>query len=68
MKFIHTGDWHIGKVVNEISMLEDQAYILEQLVKLLEEERPDALVIAGDLYDRSVPPARAVELLNYYYQ
>ncbi|MGL4344351.1 MAG: exonuclease SbcCD subunit D [Cellulosilyticaceae bacterium] len=66
MKFIHTGDWHIGKVINEVSMLEDQVYILEQLIRLLEEEKPDALVIAGDLYDRSVPPARAVEVLNQY--
>lgn len=66
MKFIHTGDWHIGKVVNEISMLEDQKYILDKLVEFLESEKPDALVIAGDLYDRSVPPARAVELLDRY--
>ncbi|MGL4738355.1 MAG: exonuclease SbcCD subunit D [Cellulosilyticaceae bacterium] len=66
MKFIHTGDWHIGKVINEMSMLEDQIYILEELMKLLEGERPDALIIAGDLYDRSVPPARAVEVLNQY--
>lgn len=66
MKIIHTGDWHIGKVINEISMLEDQVYILEELIRLLETEQPDALVIAGDLYDRSVPPARAVEVLNHY--
>lgn len=66
MKFVHTGDWHIGKVINEISMLEDQQYILDRLIEFLESERPDALVIAGDLYDRSVPPARAVELLNKY--
>lgn len=66
MKIIHTGDWHIGKIVNEISMLEDQQYILDRLVEFLESERPDALVIAGDLYDRSVPPARAVELLDRY--
>ncbi|MGL5616954.1 MAG: exonuclease SbcCD subunit D [Sarcina sp.] len=66
MKIIHTADWHIGKVVNEISMLEDQKYILNRLVQCLKEEKPDALVIAGDLYDRSVPPARAVELLDKY--
>lgn len=66
MKVIHTGDWHIGKVINEISMLEDQIHILEELIKLLEVEKPDALIIAGDLYDRSVPPARAVEVLNHY--
>ena len=64
MKFIHTGDWHIGKIVNEFHMTEDQDYILSQLIKLLEEERPDALIIAGDIYDRSVAPVEAVELLD----
>jgi exonuclease SbcD len=64
MKFIHSGDWHLGKIVNEFSMLEDQKYILDQLLKLIEEEKPDALVIAGDLYDRSIPPVEAVELLD----
>ncbi|MDP4144730.1 MAG: exonuclease SbcCD subunit D [Bacillota bacterium] len=64
MKIIHTGDWHIGKIVNEFSMIEDQEYILEQLIKIIEEEKPDALVIAGDLYDRSIPPVEAVELLD----
>ncbi|GIM29371.1 nuclease SbcCD subunit D [Clostridium polyendosporum] len=64
MKFIHTGDWHIGKIVNEISMIEDQKFILEQLVELIQEEKPDALIIAGDIYDRSVPSVEAVELLD----
>lgn len=64
MKIIHTGDWHIGKIVNEFSMIEDQKFILEKLIELLEEERPDALIIAGDLYDRSIPPVEAVELLD----
>lgn len=64
MKIIHTGDWHIGKIVNEFSMIEDQRLILEQLVKIIEEEKPQALVIAGDLYDRSIPPVEAVELLD----
>lgn len=64
MKIIHTGDWHIGKIVNEFSMIEDQEYILDQLVKIIEEEEPEALVIAGDLYDRSIPPVEAVELLD----
>ncbi|MDP4090937.1 MAG: exonuclease SbcCD subunit D [Bacillota bacterium] len=64
MKFIHTGDWHIGKIVNEFSMLEDQRFVLNQLINIIEEERPNALVIAGDLYDRSIPPVEAVELLD----
>ncbi len=66
MKIIHTGDWHIGKVVNEMTLIEDQIYILDRLIEILEEEVPDALIIAGDLYDRSVPPARAVEVLDSY--
>lgn len=66
MKIVHTGDWHIGKVVSEVSMLDDQIYILDNFIKLLEEEKPDVVVIAGDLYDRSVPPAKAVEVLNIY--
>ena len=64
MKIIHTGDWHIGKIVNEFSMIEDQKFYFDRLIELLEEERPDAFIIAGDIYDRSVPPAEAVELLD----
>lgn len=64
MKIIHTGDWHIRKIVNEFSMIEDQRYILKELVKFIKEEKPDALIIAGDVYDRSIPPVEAVELLN----
>lgn len=64
MKIIHTSDWHIGKIVNEFSMLEDQKYILDELLKLVDKERPDVLIIAGDMYDRSIPPVDGVELLN----
>ncbi|MED3573265.1 exonuclease SbcCD subunit D [Cytobacillus praedii] len=64
MKFIHTADWHLGKLVHGIYMTEDQRYFLNMFVDLVEEEKPDAVVIAGDLYDRSVPPTDAVELLN----
>ncbi|WP_419394330.1 exonuclease SbcCD subunit D [Cytobacillus praedii] len=64
MKFIHTADWHLGKLVHGIYMTEDQRYFLNKFVDLVEEEKPDAVVIAGDLYDRSVPPTDAVELLN----
>jgi len=64
MKIIHTGDWHIGKIVNEFSMIEDQRFVLEELIEIIKEEKPDAIVIAGDLYDRSIPPVEAVELLN----
>lgn len=64
MKIFHMGDWHIGKVVNSFSMLEEQSYILDELYKEIIKEKPDVLIIAGDLYDRSIPPVQAVELLN----
>lgn len=64
MKWIHTSDLHIGKQLNEISLLEDQRFFLNELCDLAKAEKPDVLLIAGDLYDRSVPSAEAVELLN----
>ncbi|MDQ6597273.1 exonuclease SbcCD subunit D [Bacillus salipaludis] len=64
MKFIHTADWHLGKLVHGVYMTENQREILEQFVQVVAEEQPDAVVIAGDLYDRSVPPTDAVELLD----
>jgi len=64
MKFFHTADWHLGKLVQGVYMTEDQRYILNEFMKAVEEERPDAVVIAGDLYDRAVPPTEAVQLLN----
>lgn len=64
MKIIHTSDWHIGKIVNEFSMLEDQKHILNELLKLVDREKPSVLIIAGDIYDRSIPPVEGVELLN----
>lgn len=64
MKFIHTADWHLGKLVHGVYMTEDQKYVLQELIELVRQEEPDALVIAGDLYDRSVPPTDAVNLLN----
>ncbi|KIL47829.1 exonuclease SbcCD subunit D [Jeotgalibacillus campisalis] len=64
MKFIHTADWHLGKLVHGVYMTEDQEYVLQKLIDLIKAEEPDALVIAGDLYDRSVPPTEAVKLLN----
>jgi len=64
MKIMHTGDWHIGKIVNQRHMTPDQEYILEALVKLMATEKPDVLVVTGDIYDRAVPPVEAVELLD----
>ena len=64
MKFIHTSDWHIGRQFHNVSLLEDQRHVLNQIIAYIEHESVDALVIAGDIYDRSVPPAKAVELLD----
>lgn len=64
MKIIHTADWHLGKLVNGVHMTEDQAYILKQLINAIKKEKPDCVIIAGDIYDRAVPPTEAVQLLN----
>ncbi|QCJ42251.1 exonuclease SbcCD subunit D [Bacillus sp. S3] len=64
MKFIHTADWHLGKLVHGVYMTENQREVLEQFTAIVAEEKPDAVIIAGDLYDRSVPPTDAVELLD----
>ena len=66
MKFIHLSDLHIGKRVNEFSMLEDQKYILAQILSLAEEEHVDGVFLAGDLYEKPVPPAEAVQLLDSF--
>ena len=66
MKFLHTSDLHIGKIVNEFSMLEDQKYILNQILDIAKEKQVDAVLIAGDVYDRSIPPTEAVQLLDEF--
>lgn len=68
MKCIHLGDLHIGKSVNNFSMIEDQKYILDQILDLSEKEKIDAVLIAGDVYDRSVPSEEAVRLLDYFFR
>ncbi|PAV28868.1 exonuclease sbcCD subunit D [Virgibacillus profundi] len=64
MKFFHTADWHLGKLVQGVYMTNDQRYILKQFLQAIEGEKPDAVIIAGDLYDRAVPPTEAVHLLD----
>ena len=64
MKLIHLSDLHIGKRVNEMSMIEDQEYILLRILGIIDEEKADAVLIAGDVYDRSVPSAEAVTLFD----
>ena len=64
MKFIHTSDWHIGRQFHNVSLIKDQRHVLDQILDYAYEEAVDAVVIAGDIYDRSVPPSVAVELLD----
>ena len=64
MKLLHTADWHLGRYFKNYSLLEDQARVLQQLVEIIEAERPDAILLAGDIYDRSLPPADAIALLD----
>ena len=64
MKLIHLSDLHIGKRVNEVSMIEDQEYILLQILRIIDDEQPDAVMICGDVYDKSVPSAEAVTLFD----
>ena len=64
MKYIHLSDLHLGKRVNEFSMLEDQEYILAEIIQIIEKERPDGVLIAGDVYDKSMPSAEAVQLFD----
>ena len=64
MKLLHLSDLHLGKRVNEVSMLDEQDYILRQILELADTERPDALVIAGDVYDKSFPSGEAVTLFD----
>ena len=66
MRFIHLSDLHIGKRVNEFSMIEDQKYILNQVLETIDEVKPDAVIIAGDVYDKSMPSEEAVRLLNEF--
>ena len=64
MKLIHLSDLHLGKRVNEFNMLEDQEYILTKILNVIDEEKPDAVLIAGDIYDKAVPSAEAVQLFD----
>ncbi len=64
MKFLHTSDWHLGRQFHNVSLLEDQAHVLDQIVEIASQQAVDAVLIAGDVYDRTVPPARAVSLLD----
>ena len=64
MKLMHLSDLHLGKRINEFSMLEDQKYILDEIINIVDEDNPEVVIIAGDVYDKSVPSAEAVELFD----
>jgi|TARA_B110000116_G_scaffold271829_1_gene293886 exonuclease SbcD len=64
MKLLHTSDWHLGRQFHNVSLLDDQRHVLAQLIEMIIDQSPDVLIIAGDVYDRSVPPASAVTLLD----
>ncbi|MBO4889136.1 MAG: exonuclease SbcCD subunit D [Firmicutes bacterium] len=66
MRFLHVADLHLGKVVNEFPMIRDQEYILEKICRIVQEKKIDAVLISGDIYDRSIPPEEAVRVLDRF--
>lgn len=64
MKFVHLSDLHLGKRINEYSMLEDQEYILKKIINIIDDEQPSGVIIAGDIYDKSIPSAEAVQMFD----
>lgn len=66
MKLLHISDLHIGKKVNEFSMIEDQEYILQQILKIADEQKPQGIMIAGDIYDKGVPCVEGVTLFDWF--
>ena len=68
MRFIHTSDWHIGRLFQNISLLEDQLFALAQIKQYIEQHNVDALIVAGDIFDRAIPPSDAVDALDNFLQ
>ena len=66
MKFLHISDLHIGKRVNEFPMIEDQTYILNRILDIADTEQADGVIIAGDIYDKTVPSAEAVQVFDWF--
>lgn len=64
MKLIHLSDLHLGKRVDEYNLLDDQHYILDEILKIIDNEKPDGVIIAGDVYDKAMPSAEAVQLFD----
>jgi exonuclease SbcD len=68
VRFLHTSDWHLGRRLYEASLAADQAHVLDQIFTMCRDERVDALIIAGDVFDRAVPPVDAVTLLGDFFE
>lgn len=66
MKILHTSDWHLGRLLHERSLIEDQKHALDQVLSILKENEHDALVIAGDVFDRSIPTVEGVRLFGWF--
>ena len=66
MKFIHLGDLHLGKSLCDYDLIEDQRFILNQILEIIEKESVDGVLIAGDVYDKSIPSEAATNLLDYF--
>ena len=66
MKILHTSDWHLGRQFHNVSLLDDQAHVLDQIFQIIQRHNVEVILIAGDIYDRSIPPADAVLLLDHF--
>ncbi|MDO5680727.1 MAG: exonuclease SbcCD subunit D [Pelistega sp.] len=66
MRFIHTSDWHLGRLFNQESLQEDQAYVLQQILAYAIEHKVEAILLSGDIYDRSSPPVQAIQLFDQF--
>ena len=64
MRFLHTADWHLGKKLHEHSLIDDQYHILKEFLKLVDDQKPEAIIIAGDVYDSGMPPVAAIDLFD----
>ena len=66
MRFIHTSDWHLGRLFNQASLYDDQAYVLQQILAYAIEYKVEAILLSGDIYDRSSPPIQAIQLFDQF--
>lgn len=67
MRFVHTSDWHLGRILHGMSLLNDQIGVLSELEKIIADFNPEILLVSGDLYDRSIPPIDAIEALDAFF-